>query len=682
MFKDKRNLFIVLLLTVCPFIIYWQIGLMQYTLKWDMMDQYFPFRYFIGEAVSNGIVPWWNPYLSLGYPIHADPQSGFWYPITWLLSLNGYSVHDLHFEFILHLIFSGFGFYKLLRLQQIEKNYALLFALCYQASGFFTGNAQHLTYIIGASYLPWVLFCFQQILTTQKIKYALALALLFSLLLMGGYPALFIIISYILLFYFLHWLAQNKYWQQPAQLLPIVKLFFFCGIIFVLMIAGYMLSFAEAKPLFTRGEGVTPEKSMYMPFSPKALISLLFPFTTAIKPAAFGSDISMINIYSGMLALLFFPLGIIAKWKGKIFWLVIGIVCLLASFGEHTPVRLWLYNYVPMMNSFRFPSVFRIFFIISLLLIAAQGFQYFLNNSQKQLQLFKAVAAIIFVVIISSIGIAFYKGGSFSWFRFWNFEAFQNYIATPSISSGVLLQAIIQLIVLTSLVAILLSEKIKHKTALLLAIVIADLFFATQLNMNGSAVCEKKVSDYQRALNAMPKQFPNSGDAPVAALKVFDEAFYPSWSNNAVFFKAVSEQNYNPFQLKSFEKYEQSADRYVTLNKPIFYLLNQSLRQQPKAVEIIKMQPNTFEAKLNIKVADTLCLLQAYYPNWTVTINDKPVAISERANGLMAVAVNENTSSVVFQYKAQKLQWLLWLQFLLQGVIAGCLIFSILKKVF
>lgn len=672
MFKDKRNLFIALLLIVCPLIIYWQIGLLQYTLKWDMMDQYFPFRYFIGEAVSNGIVPWWNPYLSLGYPVHADPQSGFWYPITWLLGLNGYSLYDLHIEFTLHLIFSGFGFYKLLRIQQIEKSNALLLALCYQASGFFTGNAQHLTYIIGASYLPWILYCFQQLLNSLKIKYAMALALLLSLLLMGGYPALFIIVNYILLFYFLYWLLQNKYWQQPKQLLPIIKLFFFCGIIFMLMIAGYMLSFIEAKPLFTRGEGVTPEKAMYMSFSPKALISLLFPFATVIKPAAFGSDISMINIYSGLLALLFFPLGIMAKWKEKIFWLATGTICLLASFGEYAPVRLWLYHYVPLMNSFRFPSVFRIFFIISLLLIAAQGLQFFLNDTKKQLPHFKTIAILLLLIISVSAGMALYKSGSVSLFRFWNFESFQNYIDTSSFYSGILIQAIIQLMLLVVIIVVLLSEKIKHKKSLLLVTVIADLFLATQLNINGSAVCEKKVSDYQRTLNTMPKQFPNWGNTPVAILKSFDGAFYPSWSNNAVFFKAISEQNYNPFQLKSFEKYEFSADRYVTLNKPLFYLKNE--KNLPP--DIIKMQPNVFEAKVNINTADTLCLLQAYYPNWTATVNNKPVAIIEKANGLMAVAVNENTKQVVFQYKPEKFSYLLWLQFLLQGAMVLFLIAS------
>jgi hypothetical protein len=378
----------------------------------------------------------------------------------------------------------------------------------------------------------------------------------------------------------------------------------------------------------------------------------------------------MINIYSGLLTVLFFPLGVAAKWKGKIFWILAGLICLLASFGEHTPVRLWLYHYIPLMNSFRFPSVFRIFFIISLLLIAAQGLQYFLNNSQKQLSLFKTVAAVIFLIIVSSIGFAFYKGGSISFLRFWNFESFQNYVATSFISSGILLQAFIQLLVLGSVVLVLLSEKIKKKTFVLSIILVTDLFFATQLNINGSAVCEKKVSEYQRTLNTMPEQFPNWGNTPVATLKSFDEAFYPSWSNNAVFFKAISEQNYNPFQLKSFEKYEQSADRYNTLSNPVFYLLNANSKEnQPLAVTALQMQPNTFIAALNISTADTLCLLQAYYPNWTATINNVPVSISERANGLMAVAVNEYTKQVVFQYKPEKISYLLWLQFLLQGAV-------------
>jgi hypothetical protein len=644
---------------------------MQYTLKWDMMDQYFPFRFFIGECVSNGVVPWWNPYLNLGYPLHADPQSGFWYPVTWLLGLNDYSLYDLHIEFMLHIVLAGFGFYFLLRAQQVSKSTALIFALCYQACGFFVGNAQHFTYVIGACYLPWVFFCFQLILQKKQWVYALALALLLSLLLTGGYPALFIICNYLLGLYLLFWFFQNKAWQQKEQLLQVFKLFFFCGIVFAVIVSGYMFSFAEAKDLFTRGEGVTAEKSLYMPFSPKAIISLLLPIATALKPASFGSDISMINLYAGLIALLFFPAGIFVKWQQKYFWLLAGSICLLASFGEYTPVRLWLYHYVPLMNSFRFPSVFRIFFIISLLIIAAQGFEFFLKQQKQAIVFTKASAVVLFIVGIVFSILLFLKSSSFSIVQFWSFHQYQSIITNQKFAEGILFQLVLQLLLLLSFSIILFQQSRKYFLQAIILLVVIDLFFATQLNMNGSVVCERKVSSYQKALNNSPKQFPNLGNTPLTEMKVFDEAFYPSWSNNAIFLKAVSEQGYNPFQLKTFEQYEQSPDRYVTLDNAIFYLKHKSedasLRQHDNSkIEVIKMQPDFFEAKISVETKDTLCLLQAYYPNWQVTIDENPATIITRENGLMAVAVEKTNNSVVFNYKPGKLYLLLWLQFGMQ----------------
>jgi hypothetical protein len=686
MLKHKSNIWIVLLLIVCPIIIYWQIGLFQFTLKWDMMDQYFPFRYFIGECVSNGVMPWWNPYLNLGYPLHADPQSGFWYPVTWLLGLNGYSLYDLHLEFMLHIVVAGFGFYFLLRAQHVSRTTALIFALCYEACGFFVGNAQHFTYIIGAGYLPWIFLCFQQVIIKQQLKYVTALALLLSLLLTGGYPALFIISCYLLGLYLLFWFFQNKVWQQKELLAQVFKLFFFCGILFGLIVSGYIVSFTEAKDLFTRGEGVTAEKSLYMPFSPKAIISLLLPVATALKPSAFGSDISMINVYSGLMALLFFPVGLVAKWQQKYFWLLAGGICLLASFGEFTPVRLWLYHYVPLMNSFRFPSVFRIFFIISLLLIAAHGLDYFLKQNKPSILITKVVVVAALAITTLITLLLLIKSSGFQVVPFWNFQQYQNIIAEGKITGGILFQAIIQLLLLLCFAIILFSSNLKKYKYALVALVAIDLFFATQLNINGSAVCERKVSDYQNALNLSPKKFPNSKDAALINLKVLDKAYYPSWSNNAVFLKAVSEQGYNPFQLKAFEQYEQSADRYITLDNALFYFKHSNkdaaAQKHNNTVEVLKMQPGLLEANIAATQKDTLYLLQTYYPNWQVTVNNELTEIIKCANGLMAVAVNNTSSHVVFKYNAGKLYWLLCLQFALQAVVLAYIFYIATNYIF
>jgi hypothetical protein len=85
------------------------IALLQYSLKWDMLDCYLPWRYFVGESIQNGVFPFWNPYQHLGYPIHADLRSVF-YPEAIIVGL-AWRLQRLHPAlFIYHLHFAcGFG---------------------------------------------------------------------------------------------------------------------------------------------------------------------------------------------------------------------------------------------------------------------------------------------------------------------------------------------------------------------------------------------------------------------------------------------------------------------------------------------------------------------------------------------------------------------------------------------
>src|SRR5438067_2281466 len=99
--KYKYHFFIA----VVAMVGYWQVAFFRHTLKWDMIDQYFPWRYFVSECLRNHVLPFWNPYQHWGYAIHADPQSGVWYPVVWLISLlHGYDVYALQFEFMLHIV--------------------------------------------------------------------------------------------------------------------------------------------------------------------------------------------------------------------------------------------------------------------------------------------------------------------------------------------------------------------------------------------------------------------------------------------------------------------------------------------------------------------------------------------------------------------------------------------------
>src|SRR3972149_5755237 len=148
-----QNYFLLLLLTLFG---YWQVAFMQYSMKWDMIDQFYPWRFFIGECLQNSILPLWNPYQCLGYPIHADPQSGAWYPFVWIIGLlSRYGLYSNQLEFVLHVFLAGVGMYKLANGLKLPNKVALLMAMSYLCSGFFVGNAQHFTFIISSAWVPF-----------------------------------------------------------------------------------------------------------------------------------------------------------------------------------------------------------------------------------------------------------------------------------------------------------------------------------------------------------------------------------------------------------------------------------------------------------------------------------------------------------------------------------------------
>jgi hypothetical protein len=116
-------------------------------------------------------------------------------------------------------------------------------------------------------------------------------------------------------------------------------------------------------------------QALFGAFTLKSFISFILPFGSIRNMDFYGTDLSMSNAYFGLLTLLFFFTGLMIKRPGMVnlflFW---GLFCLTASVGSILPVREFLYHYIPLMNLFRFPAIFRIFFILSFVIVAGFAF--------------------------------------------------------------------------------------------------------------------------------------------------------------------------------------------------------------------------------------------------------------------------------------------------------------------
>ena len=372
---DRRFFLAILFILIA----YWPLSLMQYSMPFDTANWFFPMRYLIGECLQNNVFPVWNPYTNLGYPIHTDPQSGALYPFVWILGyFFGYNSYTLHLEHSIHLIFAFIGMYYLGQQIGIQKKYALLIGIVYACCGFFVGNATHLTWIISATWLPFVLLYYYRLVLYNHWKSAVSLALVLFLMLTGGYPAFMITVSYFLLIVFFvtvvkKWRLGEMVWIKKFVLNN--SLFF---ILFLFQSAVFLVYFIEMTPLLNRVGGLSLSDSQVIPFSLPSFISFILPFVAGGNNEFFQTDLTMANAYFGLigLAMLLFSFFNRPDKKEK-YLIILGFIFLLTAIGDAFYFRAFLYHYVPLMDTYRYPSLFRIFTLICFVLLFGISLQKF-----------------------------------------------------------------------------------------------------------------------------------------------------------------------------------------------------------------------------------------------------------------------------------------------------------------
>ncbi len=363
-------------------------------LKWDATAIYLPWKLFVCETIFSGNLPLWNPFMGLGFPQMMDP--GTWYPISWIFGIGGYGLFSLSAEYLFHVWLGGMGFFLVLRYFQFDIGLSVSLSIAFLFNGFFIGNAQHLGWIVGAAWIPWIFWAFLKWKSTfQSRQYGLLLVVFLAMQFTGGYPALFVVTFYALWVSFIFdnldfrnrkfaWrnLLVNPfratlgaiYWLQIWLLFAVATLPAWVGLILNL-------------PGITRANGVATSGQMFGSFPSVGLLSILNPvwFNHWIEKGhgkgsldAAQTDISMMNAYVGgflvFSAIAFLVIGWRKCWfnkEHKKFLLISFMVALfffMLSMGGELPLKSWMNSFLPGFNYFRFPAVVRIFGMIALFL--------------------------------------------------------------------------------------------------------------------------------------------------------------------------------------------------------------------------------------------------------------------------------------------------------------------------
>ncbi|MCF6358731.1 MAG: hypothetical protein L3J54_13095, partial [Draconibacterium sp.] len=488
-----------------------------------------------------------------------------------------------------------------------------------------------------------------------------------------------IILVYFLLTIFIYYLIVN--WTDKSYIKKLLIYHSFIIVIVTLFSSVLILSYFQISPFLSRFGGLPIDLAQKHPFSIKSVLSFILPMATGNDAQYFGTDTSMSNGYWGIISLILFIFSLTKKAKNKESYLILflGVFSLFASFGSQFFLRELLYNFAPLMDMFKYPSIFRAFAIFSFL--AFIGINLNLSKltgvDRKKLQIISAliIGAILFFV--------WQAVGKVEQFAFFNSEkTFADEILTSTRFDNIIFQGLIQIIIVT--VFMLLTGKAKtHKyfSAAILFLFISDGIISTQLNIYYTVVGNTNPIEFSKYLKSSPKGFPVPELNPIEENSDKNARNDFIWMNNNVFPKRVTFDGLVAFKLDGYMnladnhpdllnaikkeavvyfsddiRKNSSIDKFKT--NTVFFndldynnLSEQNLRSDKNdQLNIIGFSPTKIEIKTKTSFPELLTYQQNFYKGWAVYIDGVEQNLLNGNFAHMAVFLPSGEHIVVFKY--------------------------------
>ena len=657
-----KRFYPILFISSIILLAYYQLALMLHTLKWDCVDYFLPMRYFSAHQAMQGNIPSWNPFINLGFPHYADPQTGFWYPISWLFSLTGnYGFVSLNLEWLFHAVLAGIGMYQLFSAWKFSRPTTIFVSLVYALSGFMVGTAQILPFIIGAAWLPWAIHRLYLLFKEPSWKHALIAGLIFSLNLTGAYPAFTIILAYITVGIFVNAFIHTD--KKPLLLKTAIG----AVVVAMLLSSGFIYSFLNNINDFSRAQGLIYDTTFTKnSFTMEAWWSFIAPFSTVSEVQWFRSDMSLINGFIGFTTLILIPFAFVKSRKRAAIALLVALFCLAAANAELFPVRKWLYDFVPGMAHFKHPSIFRLYAMFALIMVGAMGME-FVIHAGRSIRRLVVTSFVLFFLILTAL----YWPGVNAFETAW--DVWKNMMDSSNLSRHQHIGIQAGIMVLCAIPAVILMF-FRDNIYPILLMVVLEMVVSTQMNTNYTIVNKNDLRENQNELLELADQLkieklePTNVDLVPVKMKDI-------WRNKSIFTEDWGYNGYNPFMQSGFVKLREEPVFSWIKEEPLMW--GKTTLSERNTPDIrLKSLNSDYTSKLyelNTKLDLTeLVFSQNYHRDWRFTLNGKEVKPHKEYGTLMGIDVTEKgRHQVGVSFTGEEVRKALLLQF-------GSLVFLVL----
>lgn len=362
---------------------------------WDADGLFAPAYTLIADHAQVGRILLWNPWRSAGSPDYAEPQMGATSPLmVFMGAMTGGTEAGFRLYYLLIWGLGGLGMLMLARHLGAPPWGALVVAIGFVFSGFYTGHGQHTTPLYSFSLVPFMLWRMEVALSSRRFWPAIEAGAIWGLSSLGGYPQNTIITGGLLFLWAIGQvlcipdLESNAGSPRPTDEQMRPRLYFAGTSLFLLFAVGTIILAAPYMAFFEEGAGYSDrvgprpreEAVSSMPTPVGAWSSFSSPYLTDVdiwgSPRLWPTtDGTFTNVYMGVctpiLALLALVVRPRSAWRWWLFGMAVFWFC--CSVGDQLPIRGLLYDYVPPTRHFRNPGWFREYAMLCVAVLATLG---------------------------------------------------------------------------------------------------------------------------------------------------------------------------------------------------------------------------------------------------------------------------------------------------------------------
>lgn len=349
----------------------------------DFVNFNYPHDLFAARALQQGELPLWNPYLSGGQPLAADPNIGFWYPLRLLLLVTAFSYQTFTWLLIFHYFLAGVLSYALARDLGAGRWGSLVAGVGFMFSGFLIAQMDHINIVFSSTWMPLIFLLFRRAVLRQQLVYALAGGLAWALAVLGGHQQFALFTGY----WCGLWLVAYRLHRRGRGVLRAGASYAVMALVAVAGAAVQILPTLEFMQFTSRAAlSVVGASEYIMPPVGWLLLALPHYFgQNHIESLPFWpKNLVFINefyAYVGIVILFMAFLGSYV-WKSweKRFLVLMVVLGFVLTLGAVTPVYQLAFQIVPGMQFVRVPGRFVFWVDTSLVLLSAFGVDWLLAH--------------------------------------------------------------------------------------------------------------------------------------------------------------------------------------------------------------------------------------------------------------------------------------------------------------